>query len=327
MKILVFEFISGGGLAGQDLPTSLAAQGRMMLQALLNELKSVPALDLILPLDRRCADLALPNKTRVVPVGAADDMHLLLSRLILEADLVWPIAPETGGVLEDIARQVHRAGKTLLLSEPETVALCANKLATYHLLKAQGLPVVPTSSLADLHGLPEPVCVLKPIDGVGCEGSRIVDKSDALTLALDDPAGYVVQPLIAGQSVSLSCLCKQGRAWLLCYNRLEVILENEQFHLRACRVNAPDQHRHVYQALVERIAEVMPGLWGYVGIDLIESVEQGPLILEINPRLTTSYVGIAQATGINVAAQTLYLLEGEPDLSAVHQRTVEVIIH
>lgn len=327
MKILVFEFISGGGLAGRDLPASLVAEGRMMLQALLDELKSVPDLDLILPLDGRCADLALPSKARVVPVGTEDDIHLILSRLILEAELVWPIAPETGGVLEGIARQVQRAGKKLLLSEPDTVALCGNKLETYRLLKAQGLPVVPTSLLAGLNDLPEPVCVIKPIDGVGCEGSRIVDESDAFALTIDNPAGYVVQPLIEGQSVSLSCLFKQGQAWLLCCNRLEVILENEQFHLQACRVNTTNQNRRFYQALVERVAEAIPGLWGYVGIDLIESAERGPLILEINPRLTTSYVGIVQATGINVAVQTLYLLEGEPKLSSADKRTVEVVIH
>ncbi len=326
MKILIFEYISGGGLAGQDLPATLAAEGRMMLQALLNDLKSVPDLQIILPLDVRCTDLSLPRHTRVVPILAEDDIHLILSGLIAEAELVWPIAPETGGVLEGIAQQVRTAGKKLLLSEPETVALCGNKLETYRLLQTHGLPVVQTSLLAGLNDLPEPVCVIKPIDGVGCEGSLIVDESVALPLTIDNPAGYVVQPLIEGQSVSLSCLFKQGQAWLLCCNCLQVDVESQQFHLQACRVNASNQNSRLYQALVERIAQIMPGLWGYVGIDLIESVQQGPLILEINPRLTTSYVGIATATGINVAEQTLYLLEGEPKLVFAQQHSVEVVI-
>jgi predicted ATP-grasp superfamily ATP-dependent carboligase len=36
---------------------------------------------------------------------------------------------------------------------------------------------------------------------------------------------------------------------------------------------------------------VIPGLAGYVGIDLLLPDGGDPLIVEINPRLTTSYVG------------------------------------
>jgi predicted ATP-grasp superfamily ATP-dependent carboligase len=47
-------------------------------------------------------------------------------------------------------------------------------------------------------------------------------------------------------------------------------------------------------------------LWGYAGIDLILTAG-GPVILEINPRLTTSYVGLRQATGENPATLMLDL--------------------
>lgn len=327
MKLLVFEYITGGGLANRDLPISLATEGRMMLQALLDDLKSVPELELILPLDRRCTDLSLPPNTHVVPVGRCDDINQVLRGLIAESDRVWPIAPETDGILADIARQVKISGKTLLLSDPETIALCANKLATYGHLHAQDLPVVETLSLSRLGYCPFEEAVIKPIDGVGCEGSRIIDDSLPFQTTISDPAAYVLQPLMTGPAVSLSCLFKQSRAWLLCCNRQEVVVEGRQFYLQACLVNTVNEHRDYYQALVERVAQAVPGLWGYVGIDLIESAEQGPLILEINPRLTTSYVGILQATGINVAEQTLSLLKGEPKLTFTDQQTVKVVIH
>ncbi|HEU5303158.1 MAG TPA: ATP-grasp domain-containing protein, partial [Gemmatimonadales bacterium] len=45
---------------------------------------------------------------------------------------------------------------------------------------------------------------------------------------------------------------------------------------------------------------------GYVGVDLILT-RHGPAVLEINPRLTTSYCGLRQAVGVNTAAVVLSL--------------------
>ena len=43
----------------------------------------------------------------------------------------------------------------------------------------------------------------------------------------------------------------------------------------------------------------------------------GPVVLEINPRLTTSYVGLRPALGRNPAALVLELLERELDAIAL----------
>jgi predicted ATP-grasp superfamily ATP-dependent carboligase len=62
--------------------------------------------------------------------------------------------------------------------------------------------------------------------------------------------------------------------------------------------------------LITKIASALPELWGYVGIDLIENTQTW--VLEINPRLTTSFVGIYDALGINIVEAVLQLLHGEP---------------
>ncbi|QPK64135.1 ATP-grasp domain-containing protein [Methylomonas sp. LL1] len=326
----MFEFITGGGLAGRTLPASLLAEGGMMLQALLDDLKSLPNLELLLPLDQRCLNLSLPANTRVIPITRADNINPILQDLIRQADLVWPIAPESGGILEQLARTVFNSHKVLLLSGAETIVLCADKLATCRRLAAHALPVVPAQSLSGINDMPFRQCVIKPIDGVGCEGSLIIDGSEALLAVMNglgDPANYLIQPLLEGQAISLSCLFKQGRGWLLCCNRQQVAVEQNRFRLEACVVNTANPRRDFYQNLVERIALAIPSLWGYVGIDIIETADQGPLILEINPRLTTSYVGIKPATGINVAEQVFHLLDGEPDLSLSNDQPVRVDIH
>jgi predicted ATP-grasp superfamily ATP-dependent carboligase len=56
-----------------------------------------------------------------------------------------------------------------------------------------------------------------------------------------------------------------------------------------------------------------------VGVDLVETSD-GPVVLEVNPRLTTSYCGLRTARGLNPAALVMGLLSGgrpEPLPSAI----------
>ena len=52
--------------------------------------------------------------------------------------------------------------------------------------------------------------------------------------------------------------------------------------------------------LARRAVSLVPGLMGYIGVDMILTDDECYLI-EINPRLTTSYVGLRQVININLA--------------------------
>jgi predicted ATP-grasp superfamily ATP-dependent carboligase len=45
---------------------------------------------------------------------------------------------------------------------------------------------------------------------------------------------------------------------------------------------------------------LVPGLKGYVGVDLVLT-DNGVQLIEINPRLTTSYIGLRQVVRTNLA--------------------------
>ncbi|MGD0961129.1 MAG: ATP-grasp domain-containing protein [Methylomonas sp.] len=331
MKILIFEYICGGGCAGQPMPAGLAAEGRMMLQALVADLASVADLELLIPLDVRFLDLQLPASVQIHEIVAYKNVMAQLRALIAACDAVWPIAPETDGILAVIAAMIKEEGKILLLSPAETVALCADKLATYQALTSRGIPCIETHLLCAGAEFPENGDrVVKPRDGCGCQGNRIVGSAgefSELLAEIQAPEQYVIQPYQAGQAGSLSCLFKHGRGWLICFNLQQIGMENRRFKLQACQVNAASPYLNNYPALVAQIAVALPGLWGYVGIDLIETREHGPLILEINPRLTSSYIGIRQATGINTAAKVLAMLTAEPQLRMNRNHSVTVQIN
>lgn len=331
MNILVFEFITGGSFCNQEFPDSLLEEGLIMLKALVEDLLRLNDVQLYVPLDWRLnANDLLPSSDRlhIFEIAQGKTTEDILSDLLADCDAVWPIAPESDHILSAICKFVEEHNKILLSSSSQATELTGDKLATYLRLNQFEIPAVPTARFSYQTDPMVGEWVLKPVDGVGCEGSYIIRNQHDFQRALqadENRAGHVIQPYIIGQSLSLSCLFKYGRGWLLCCNRQEIEIEQNGFSLTGCQVNFLKDRHGKYRKLVERIARAIPGLWGYVGIDLIEA-EQGPLVLEINPRLTTSFAGLRIALGFNVAEQVLQLIDADPELIQTQSRQINIKI-
>lgn len=305
MRIFVFEFITGGGLFGLPLPPSLAQEGERMLQAVIADLLDLQEVDKVI-ISR---DPRLPALPAAVHTLAADhpDVIALFEQGVAAADAVWPIAPETDGVLERLSRIVLGRGKRLIGCLPDAVAIAASKSRTAEALSAAGIVVVPAYRDPDaLPSIPGP-WVVKPDDGAGCADTlQVADRAAAAELlAARAGAGLIAQPWIAGdaQSQSLWYGTRADDFLVLSRNRQHIRIHRQQLSLDALTVAAlpvEDAHR----TLARRIAQAVPGLRGYVGIDFIET-PAGPVLVEINPRLTTAYCGLRRALGINVAALAL----------------------
>jgi predicted ATP-grasp superfamily ATP-dependent carboligase len=324
VKILVFEYITGGGFNKQALPGSLAREGRLMLQALLDNLTAIDGIEPVVMLDERLTGSVNAVGKSTVIIGPEHDVMEEFTRLAEQCDAVWPVAPEFDGILQGLCQAVELSGRILLTSPASAVAMTGNKLRTYERLMQHDIATIATYSF-DTAEYRSGEWIVKPIDGVGCAESYLIeDRQDFATISSQsqDKTRFIFQPHIQGEKTSLSCLFKQGQGWLLCVNfqRFEII--NKQYQLTECVVNYQTDFSP-YQNLVAAIAQAFPELWGYAGIDLIETAEQ-IYVLEINPRLTTSFTGIYDGLGINVAQQVLRLLNGEPQINPARNQSIAV---
>jgi tyramine---L-glutamate ligase len=319
VRVFAFELFSGGGLAGEPLPPSLAREGDLMLATLVSELAELPGVDVIASRDVRLPPL--PGCETLASMPGEDPLRLY-RRGLAAADAAWPTASEAGGMLERLTRATVDAGTILLGSRPGAVRLTGRKRATARALLDRGVRAVPTfdhtEALPELAGR----WVVKPDDGAGCVDTEIVDgPARAAARLAADPGRLVAQPWIDGEPLSLSLLCADGACRLLSCNRQVVALRDGHVSLEAIQVNAVRDPQRRFGRLAERIAVAVPGLWGYVGVDLVLAPD-GPVVLEINPRLTTSYCGLRTALGLNTAALVLGLLEpGRGSLVTPHGLT------
>ncbi len=299
MKIFVFEFITGGGLAGVSLPPGLAHEGDLMIHALIRDLIQAGYRDLVTLRDKRLPAIKLPVKSFPVSQSMSEDCQALMS----SADATFLIAPETGGVLLQLTRQAGDSGCLLMGCDAHSVELAAGKRDCCEHLRCHGIAVPDSYSIDDMRIIPDRPLVLKPDDGVGGEACYLFDDRVSLRRWLDrqeDCRTWLIQPYIPGEAASLNLFCQNNGVLVLAVNRQQFEFREGKGVLSGVVVNEFAGRRDEFRGLARKITDAVPGLRGFVGVDLILT-DAGPVVIEINPRLTTSYAGLHESLGYNPA--------------------------
>lgn len=300
-----------------------------MLHALLKELDSQKGIQLTVLLDWRMDDIQSVHKIKTIRVEKEQCVFDVLSIAIADVDMVWPIAPEMDWILQKTCQLIESQSKQLLNSSSSAVTICSDKLLTEQVLNKHEIATVKTYRLDLFAQDTVGEWVIKPRLGMGCLECCIVDNSPEflrIIQSIKSPSDYIVQPYIQGAVLSLSCLFKEGRAWLLCCNEQRMSIKQGKIELTACIINIPTDRSTCYLSLINKLAQAMIGLSAYVGVDIIQPKDGEPKVLDINPRLTTSYVGINQAIGLNVAKIVIEMLGSEPTINKMTNKQIEVWI-
>ena len=284
-----------------------------MLRAAVSDFSALDGHQVITTRDIRLEGTLTASLVHTVRPGRFDET---VDACLAACDAALVVAPETGGVLAGLTERVEAAGVLNLGSGSVAVRVAADKLATAKRLAAARLPVVPTVEAktpeeAARLGFP---LVLKPQDGVGCVGQRTVTGAaklrEAWREAEAESAGspLIAQPLILGQPASVSLASDGQRAMPLSLNG-QTIAEGRGFVYLGGIVPLEHPLRMRAMDVAVRACRAVPGLRGYVGVDLVLGTEA--TILEINPRLTTAYVGLRRALAQNLADILLGASRGE----------------
>lgn len=309
----------GGHPEGPDAVEPLRREGRALLSALVDDLARLSGVVPVAVADRATAD-GLRDAPGITPeIERADGDPLDAALRAAEArsgSLLWPVAPETRGRLEAACRGAEDAGVSLMGSSPDGVRRASRRRRLLRRLERAGLPTPATargrsaeeaSRRARQLGWP---VVLKPGRGAGCAGTTRVDGNGGVApawsraAAVDPAVPPLVQRFVDGPAASALLLCG-GSAGVrpLALSRQRVRFDPEA---RYAGGRTPFRHPDARRALAVAAAAVrrVGGLRGLVGVDLVLGAD-GPVVVEINPRLTTSYLGLRAHVGAAAAAAAL----------------------
>src|SRR5262249_54794707 len=279
VRILVYEFASGGGLAGRDLPASLSREGAALRAALVRDLAATGCHQIVTTADGHVRpDLPPDVDVAVVPEGDRA-REAALDRLIASVEAVWLIAPESDRCLERLAARVERHGRTLLGSGSRAIARASDKARLPERLAEAGVshpvtrvvgPRDDPPRLARRIGYP---VVVKPARGAGSCGVSLARHAASLGRAgtprrSSTPGPILLQQFIAGPAASVSLLADGVRAVPLALNA-QTIGSSPPFAYRGGVT--PFDHPLASRAIASALAvcRALPSLRGFVGVDLI----------------------------------------------------------
>jgi predicted ATP-grasp superfamily ATP-dependent carboligase len=184
-------------------------------------------------------------------------------------------------------------------------AVCANKQQSGKILTSHGI-AVPEEVSSGLR-------IVKPVRGCGSQGVRLTDK----------PAGtgefgqkyiqgehYSVS-VVAGRIVGEACLYYTGLpAVAISLNRQHIEITSEG-KIRYLGGETPVSHPREKEIRETAVRSVMVlGCQGYAGVDVV--VADKVYVVDVNPRITTSIVGIVATMQEEIADILIRASTGEP---------------
>ena len=282
---------------------------------------------------RRC----LPTELRIVRLHCSVDTWLQSPQRqdIGPTPLVLLIAPESGGVLvrrlQVLQSELWSGTETLNL--PWTLAeTFSDKFRTSQWLQARGLPtpetwllspeqaealrtrgLVTAADVSDLSG-EEWTAVLKPRDGVGCEhvgllhlSSRELASVVSSSQPADMNASWILQPWVPGLACSIGLIGGGAKANTVILPAGRQTLRRHGAAVRYCGGEIPCEAmiNAAITPLAQALATAIGPFRGWLGADIVVQQNSGgassATIIEINPRLCTSYAGYRQLACGNLA--------------------------
>ncbi len=308
MKVFLGEYICGGGMRRKSLQaisTSLRLEGGAMLAALAEDLAKV--CDLCVPID--------PRISPELPRGDYHEMEVTQPlwqqwvRAAQGCDAAVVIAPETDGVLAKAVGMLRAGGIDVISSSGDFLRIASDKQLTARAFHSARVPHPVTylhndpRSLRQLEAFSQ--FIVKPRDGCGTERVCIHDGLKTAQDAATD--ADILQAFVPGRPVSAAVIVNGTELVSLPAVAQVVDLETCAYRGGQGPLSEVDQRR--VAALTQlAISAMPPSPRGFIGFDIVLAEELGgDVVIEVNSRLTTSYVGLRKMVAGNLAARMLGL--------------------
>lgn len=232
-----------------------------------------------------------------------------------DATYVLVVAPEIDGELTHWVELASSTAAEMLGPSPEYVRIASDKWKTFDALRRAEVDT-PDTFLCGSEPAPDwsqsPKWIFKPRNGAGSTHVKCVSAADADRVWKQSTSDSIVQPFQAGTLVSVAFILGANDLIVFPPNRQLVSEKSLSFVGSSTELSSEHQSRSV--AIAERAVTAIGTAHGFVAVDLIlgdSLTGNKDYILEINPRLVTSYLLLRSITMPNVAGLWVDVMEGD----------------
>lgn len=326
MQLFLYEHLTAAGADAE----SLLREGDAMVRALAADFATLPRVNVIVARHPKLPPLSLGPRVRCVDAKtenakSVEDFTKAFFELKLRPDYALAIAPETEQLLMNVAMPLEVIAKAQLHPYAGSIALASDKY-----FYAERLSIVEAPTPAVWRSTPEDPTlpegwsfpsVIKPIDGCGSIGVRKINSREEFentTLGENE----MLQVWVPGAPVSVAVLCN-AKAFEPLEPCLQKLGGESGFEYLGGMTPLPRHLAYRARQLVEMAVICLQfetkAPRGYVGVDLVlgDALDGSQdYIIEVNPRMTTSYVGLRRYYKGNLAGALIDVVEGrQPKLT------------
>ena len=282
MRVAVYEHLTASG----NIHSPLWVEGDAMLKAVIEDLKKAGHEAYIVD--------SLPPRRPV--------------------DLVIVIAPSTGRLIYSLVKACEDEGLEVVNSPSSAIFLASDKALLFKNLQLHEIktPQTVISSFDEgIRSVRELLAkfgkvVVKPADGDGCIGLSVVTHPDEASIALRKIRQYsklpyfLIQEYVEGVNVSVNVLSLGLDAIPLSINLQNVILRGPMEHSYFVGNVVPYKEcEEIIASAALKTIRALGFVKGFFGVDIVLK-DKDPYVIEVNPRMTTSYLALREVSSSNV---------------------------
>jgi predicted ATP-grasp superfamily ATP-dependent carboligase len=271
-KILIFEYITGGGLIENKLNYSLINEANIILDSLIKESKNTVHFFC----DYRHK---YKNNNNAILVNPDNKDIIFDSNFISKYDYFLPICPEIDLILFNYVKKIRQKKITNIhISDNKSLLIASDKLMLKDVCN-QNMILNPDSYSSKSKNNK---FITKDRYGCGCNNISIINNP-----LRKNSSNMIHENYIPGKSYSANLYIKDSGYKLISVNQQHITRINTSFKLNSIDVNIHSTFNNTIYKFIDDILNVIPGLRGFIGFDFIFNNNKIYLI-EINPRFTTS---------------------------------------
>lgn len=306
MTIFIYEHLTSGALSEEVFSAGLMHEGELMLESICRDLL-VYGHNIAIMRDKRLPALTFPTDyLTIYPIENQVQYTETWQQCQRQYNFFLIIAPETDLILFNYVSSLEQQHKHVFNCSTDAILLCSDKYLSYQHLKKHHITTPETFTAAEWLAQEHPVheqWIIKPIDGAGCENTYCSDSvSTRQRLATLPKDKFIIQNYISGENLSLSLFISDGKPQLLSVNIQHIKQHQQRLHLSHCEAKRFDMlSPELALSIANQVIHCIEGLKGFVGIDIVKT-PHAIYVIEVNPRLTSTYAEPAMREKTNPAA-------------------------
>lgn len=306
----LYEELSAMKLEPESALAPLLKEGVSILKALIVDFTKLNQFELFIFASKQIGESLVAEKLINLSQWIVPEASNPFLNVVNPKDAVLIMAPESDGILVHRIKQLNETGAENLSCSVEAITLAGDKYQTFLYLNRMDIATPATMLLGNFLKTPQLTfpLVLKPRDGAGTSDTfyiRDIGFLENKASGILNHEQWIIQEFKNGLPVSYCFFVHKNRYIPIVSSLQNMNCIDLQFNYQGGSLPLPLDYGYRALILAQKTLHNFVGLNGWVGVDLILGSDTNGIkdfVFEINPRLTTSYLGARHHLKVNPAS-------------------------